>query len=284
MAWTPVNLPPPGWYPDPAGQLGFRWWDGHDWTWHVVPYPAPHPGQRVGDHREPEQRGRIPTRAAWWGLAGVAVGFILGGILQGLALLAFPGSDAAQILMGVAGLWTGLGGTCVFVSRKYGTGSLTEDFGLGFRPSDIWAGLLAALACFFVVGVVGGIFTGTRFHGSNTNIIRNQAGSTVGVAIVTVIVAIGAPFFEELFFRGFLRQAFATRIGLASIPAQAVCFGLAHYQFGLGLGNVSVVTATAALGVVLGYTAYLTKRLGAGMIAHGLFNFIVTLTIVAVVR
>ena len=281
MAWTPVNLPPPGWYPDPGGQPAFRWWDGHDWTWHVAPYPAPRPAQRV---EEPEQRGRIPARAAWWGLAGVAVGFVLGGILQGLALLAFPGSDAAQILMSVAGLWTGLGGTCVFVSRKYGTGRLTDDFGLGFRPSDIWAGLLAALACFFVVAVVGGIFVGTRFHGSNTNIIRNQAGNTVGVAIVTVIVAIGAPFFEELFFRGFLRRAFSARIGLASIPAQAACFGLAHYQFGLGLGNVSIVTATAALGVVLGYTAQVTKRLGAGMIAHGLFNFIVTLSIVAVIR
>ena len=281
MAWTPVNLPPPGWYPDPGGQPAFRWWDGHDWTWHLAPYPAPRPAQRV---EEPEQRGRIPARAAWWGLAGVAVGFVLGGILQAFALLAFPGSDAAQILMSVAGLWTGLGGTCVFVSRKYGTGRLTDDFGLGFRPSDIWAGLLAALACFFVVAVVGGIFVGTRFHGSNTNIIRNQAGNTVGVAIVTVIVAIGAPFFEELFFRGFLRRAFSARIGLASIPAQAVCFGLAHYQFGLGLGNISVVTATAAMGVVLGYTAQVTKRLGAGMIAHGLFNFVVTLSIVAVIR
>ena len=214
----------------------------------------------------------------------MAVGFVLGGILEGLALVAFPGSGAAQILMSVAGLWTGLFGTCVFVSRKYGTGRLTDDFGLGIRPSDIWAGLLAALACFFVVGVVGGIFAGTRFHGSNTNIIRNQQGNTAGVAVVTLIVAIGAPFFEELFFRGFLRRAFAARIGLASIPAQAVCFGLAHYQFGLGLGNVSIVTATAALGVVLGYTAHVTKRLGAGMIAHGLFNFVVTLTIVAVIR
>jgi membrane protease YdiL (CAAX protease family) len=186
--------------------------------------------------------------------------------------------------MGVAGLWTGLGGTCVLVSRKYGTGRLSNDFGLRFRPPDIGAGLLAALACFFVVGVVGSVFTGTRFHGSNTKIILNQRSSTVGVAIVTLIVAIGAPFFEELFFRGFLRRAFSARIGMASIPAQAICFGLAHYQFGLGLGNVSVVTATAALGVVLGYTAYLTKRLGAGMIAHGLFNFVVTLTIVAVVR
>ena len=25
-------MPPPGWYPDPAGTLGRRFWDGHAWT------------------------------------------------------------------------------------------------------------------------------------------------------------------------------------------------------------------------------------------------------------
>jgi membrane protease YdiL (CAAX protease family) len=283
MTWTPVNLPPPGWYPDPAGEPAVRWWDGHAWTSYVAPQPGPQI-PHLPQVAESTDRTRIPARAAWWGLAGVAVGFLLGGLLQGFALVAFPHSDAAQILTGVIGLWTGLGGTCVLVSRKYGTGTLADDFGLGIQWSDVWAGLLAALVCFFVVGVIGGAFAGTRFHGSNTKIITNQQGNTVGVAIVTVIVAIGAPFFEELFFRGFLRRAFAARIGTAAIFAQALCFGLAHFQFGLGLGNVSVVTATAAMGVVLGYTAHLTRRLGAGMIAHGLFNLAVTLTIIAVIR
>ena len=27
--------PPPGWYPDPAGGAGARWWDGQGWTEHV---------------------------------------------------------------------------------------------------------------------------------------------------------------------------------------------------------------------------------------------------------
>ncbi|UOX99862.1 phospholipid scramblase-related protein [Blastococcus sp. PRF04-17] len=33
--------PPPGWYPDPAGGAGARWWDGQGWTDHVQRPAAP---------------------------------------------------------------------------------------------------------------------------------------------------------------------------------------------------------------------------------------------------
>lgn len=28
----PTSGPPPGWYPDPTGESGVRWWDGQEWT------------------------------------------------------------------------------------------------------------------------------------------------------------------------------------------------------------------------------------------------------------
>jgi len=42
-AVTQPPPPPPGWYPDPAGSGGVRWWDGQDWTDHVQQAQAPAP-------------------------------------------------------------------------------------------------------------------------------------------------------------------------------------------------------------------------------------------------
>ena len=41
--------PPPGWYPDPAGSPGTRWWDGQGWTGHVQP-ASPPPVPQSGGH------------------------------------------------------------------------------------------------------------------------------------------------------------------------------------------------------------------------------------------
>ncbi|WP_197502038.1 DUF2510 domain-containing protein [Mycobacterium sp. E2733] len=39
----PQSLPPPTWWPDPAGTNRLRWWDGSRWTDHYAQIPAPQP-------------------------------------------------------------------------------------------------------------------------------------------------------------------------------------------------------------------------------------------------
>lgn len=284
--------PAPGWYRDPAqSDARLRWWDGRRWTADLADLPTPRyeagqtgSSERYGsaeglgvDRGEGGSRRPIPARAVWWAVLGLAVGEVLGGVLVAVAFVFTKSSTSAPaILIGEVGLWAGMLGSCLFVSHHYGSGSLRRDFTLGFKLWDIGAGILAGLVAIILSDVLGSVFVNTRFEGSNTQILTAQRNHNAGMVLVTLVVAVGAPFFEELFFRGLVRTALATRIGpIAAIWAQAALFGLAHYQPASGWGNVSVMVVIAALGVVLGYTAYLTRRLAADMIGHSLFNTIV---------
>lgn len=56
---------PAGWYSDPDGSGGQRYWDGHTWTEHQVPAPAaapPEPQERVGAHRAPDDPPEPPAQ------------------------------------------------------------------------------------------------------------------------------------------------------------------------------------------------------------------------------
>lgn len=216
----------------------------------------------------------IPIRAALWALFGLLAGALVGEILAGGAV-AFGATATGDVatLCGELGLWGGMAGAAIAVSRRFGTGSLRRDLGFSVGRRDAWPGVGAVAVALVVANILGVAFVNTRFHGSNTQLLSGQKHSGVGFAVITVIVAVGAPLFEELFFRGVLRNALRTRLGsTGAVWVQAGLFGLAHYQPSIGLGNVSVMVVVASLGVVLGYTAQITRRLGPGIVAHGLFN------------
>ena len=126
---------------------------------------------------------------------------------------------------GALGGNAGHGDLCLYC---YGSASLRRDFGLEIRAPDVLWGFAAVAAALIVSEIVVVVFAGTKFAGSNDQIISQQKGHEVGLVILTLIVELGAPFFEELFFRGFLRTALQERFGAGgAVWLQAAFFGFA---------------------------------------------------------
>ena len=254
---------------------------------------APPPLQPERPEGEEGPGAGFPAKTLAWLLPAVAAALVLSSIGAALGdALTGSSKSALTDLLGEAGLWAAMFGTASVVSHRYGTGHLRQDFGLAWTRKDVLWAALAAVSALVVSEFVVEAFAGTRFSGSNTQIITQQQGHEVGLVLVSLLVAVGAPFFEELFFRGYLRIALQqalkqlfgdSRRGLSAHGAvwlQAAFFGFAHFGEASKLaGNVSVVLAMFGVGVVLGYTARFTGRLGAGMLAHGTFNLLALISV-----
>jgi len=96
-------LPPAGWYPDPEGGSGTRYWDGSAWTSHVSPAPTtppPAPGYPTATSSYPAY-GASPAYGVQ-PTAGSTTGFWVGGLVCGILALGF-----CPILLGPAGIALG---------------------------------------------------------------------------------------------------------------------------------------------------------------------------------
>jgi membrane protease YdiL (CAAX protease family) len=216
------------------------------------------------------------------GLVLASVGAVIGQALSGepqASLAQHP--SALSELLSEAGLWAAMLGTALFVSRRYGSANMERDYGLAFKRQDIIWGIVAVGAGLAISGLVVAAFAHTSLEGTNDQVLTQQKGNSVGFVTLSLIVSLGAPFFEELFFRGYLRTALQARFGHhPAVWLLAAFFGLAHLgESATTLGNVSVLLAVFGFGVVLGYAAQLTGRLGAGMVAHCLFNLVAVVTV-----
>jgi membrane protease YdiL (CAAX protease family) len=197
--------------------------------------------------------------------------------IGGALILAATGhTDAEDVPIGViallqATLWVGLLGAPIVAGRYRGNG-VVRDFGLRGRPIDLLVGLGLGLVCqFLLVPLVS--YPWVRLLGRDLDDVStaardliDKATDPLGVALLVVIVVIGAPIIEELFFRGLVQRAVARRFGAGwAIAASSLLFGLAHFQ-------TLQAPALVALGVVLGLLAHRNRRLGPGIATHMTFN------------
>lgn len=229
----------------------------------------------------PREGGGLPAVALAWALPGWAASLIAGTLLASVGVQFAGPNGALTQALGEVGLWAGMIGTVLFVCRRYGTGNMARDIGLRLRPTDLLVGVVTAVVALVGSLVVEAAFAHTRFSGTNTQILSGQKGNDAGLVVVSVLVSLGAPFFEEVFFRGYLRTAMRSVLGPnGAVFGQAACFALAHLGEVSGWGNVSVLTALFLVGVVFGYASKFTGRLAPSMVAHGLFNLVAVLTVV----
>ncbi|MCU1493006.1 MAG: hypothetical protein JWO62_770 [Acidimicrobiaceae bacterium] len=254
-------------------------------------------------------------------LVGLAAGFVLATVFTSVfgALSHHPrspsgyGSDVASLL----GLWIGLVGGAIAASvrnRRYerardrsatepardlvqANGAvvpvttrdlLARDYGFAIKLwPDVPLGIVVGLASQYLLVPLLELpllpFVPHLFHRlSQPAVSLTGDASGPGLVVLGVLVCLGSPLVEELYFRGLLLRALAARLAprgarfgpVLSVVLVGLVFGLVHFE-------PLELIALAGFGMVLSVLAWRTGRLGPGIVAHMAFN---TATFVSVAR
>ncbi|MCB0986295.1 MAG: CPBP family intramembrane metalloprotease [Microthrixaceae bacterium] len=238
---------------------------------------------------QPSAPGVVPPR---WGLGDAAGGWLIAysaASLWGVAIFSALGYTSEQIAandfpltmvaLNYPPLWLGFAGVPVWAARVKGNGWVTD-----FRARWKWSGLaLASLAGLVTQLVVVPLvsapmvwLTGadTEELGRPARELADKATSPGGVALFILVVVIGAPIAEELFFRGLLLRAFEKRFGLRwAVAASSVVFGATHFQF-------LQFPALTVAGLVFALLVVRYDNLWAGVVGHMAFNLVTVVTLI----
>ena len=221
----------------------------------------------------------VGERAPRWGLGDAAIGLLVGWVATAVVVSLWVSAGGNQpnqtslgaLAAGEAALWLGLLGAPIVASRRKGSGSLATDFGFSFRWSDPLVGLPIGVVCQLVL--VPLIYLPLQQFVSKHDLeepVRRVTDSAHGGGYIalTIVVVVGAPIVEELFFRGLVLRSLQRRFGDTwAIVGSALIFGLAHFEW-------LQLPALVALGVILGVMAVNTKRLGLSIFTHAGFNLV----------
>jgi len=257
-----------GWHADPFGRHRFRHFDGDSWTGYVSD----------GSTTSWDSTPLAPTVDRPTGMPGIGtaiVGFAIGVGASFVISRSLHESRAVEMLLSSLGLWAGLVGAVVVVSARRGTGSLVRDIGLRFRWADIGLGFAGAIAGRMLSGFsVAPIPLPHRHLGqSDRDLLRGSTPSAWGWVVLVIVVCVGAPLIEEIFFRGLLQSRLVQRLGpVVGIPVASVMFGAAHLIAWNGPLSLAYAWAVAAGGLVLGVVYWSSGRLGTSIATHAFFN------------
>jgi membrane protease YdiL (CAAX protease family) len=233
-----------------------------------------------------------PSRPRTWGLGDVVLGFVVGIVGSQVALsviLAATDRTVDQVddlplsLVAIAqiGLWVGLLGAPVLATRWKGNG-LVADLHLRARWSDAWQGGGAGVALQLAVlpllywPLLRLLDKGASDLEGPAREMTDRADGALGVLLLILIVGVGAPIVEEIFYRGLFQQALRKR-GLPPVAA----IGISATVFGLSHGQLLQLPALIIFGVAAGTLAHRAGRLGPAIAAHVAFNMVTVIALLA---
>ncbi|MFM2046046.1 MAG: hypothetical protein RL383_123 [Actinomycetota bacterium] len=170
-------------------------------------------------------------------------------------------------------LWAVMVAFAVMLSRGIGSRSMRHDFGLAFRPSDLWIGVpLGAVSQYGLVVLVnwplGRLFPGTFSPEDVERRAREISDSAPGawIVLLLLVVVVAAPWVEELMYRGLLQQGLANSWGRTpAVVVGGIVFAAVHLQ-------PVEFPGLFAFAVVLGVCYARTNRLGLPIVVHMTFN------------
>jgi membrane protease YdiL (CAAX protease family) len=233
-----------------------------------------------------------PPQPQRWGLGDVLLGFAIGLTSSQLvlgALLAMTGRGVDEVdelplsLVAVAqmGLWVGLLGAPVVATRLKGNG-LVRDLHLRARRPDAWRGGGIGVALQLVAlpllywPLLELLDKGASDLEGPARDMTDRADGAIGVVLLVLIVGVGAPIVEEIFYRGLFQGALLKR----GLPP-AVAIGVSALVFGLSHGQLLQLPALVLFGAVAGVLAHRAGRLGPAIAAHITFNMVTVIGLLA---
>lgn len=219
-----------------------------------------------------------------WGLGDAAVGWVMAqtfALLGALVLAAAYGYSQSELAdndvsltftaLQFPPLWLGFVGVPIWAAATKGAGWVA-DFAVRLRAIDVPVGVAAGLLAQFVVVPLVSLpliwLTNTDLDklGEPARDLGAKANSPGLVVLLFLMVAVGAPIAEEIFFRGLLLRALEKRFGtVVAVVGSSVVFGATHFQ-------ALQLPALAAAGVVFALLTVRTERLGPAIVAHMAFN------------
>lgn len=204
------------------------------------------------------------------------VGCWLGAQIVASLILAVLTDDSTDSSFGVTsvallGVWTTYLVGMWLASQRVGSADMVADYGLRFRPIDVVGLGIGAVCSLVLIRIVylplealwPATFSEQRLTENAQDLVDSAGGATW---VVVVVVVVGAPVMEELFYRGLLQKSMASRYndGVVVVGVAAL-FALVHFR-------PVEIPGLFVIGLVFGFAALRTRRLGMAIAIHAGFN------------